>query len=311
MIDLRTLEVFYWVVKLGGFGRAAEKLHTTQPAVSGRIAQLEQSFSIRLLDRSRGRKLALTPKGLEVLAYAERMLTLQAELQAALTAPSGLRGTVRLGVSETIVQTWLSTLVRRLHDVCPQVTPEITVDISAGLRNALLAGELDVALLLGPVSEPRVQNLDLGAAAMVWAARPDLAVAGDPPGLADLARWPILTYARGTRPHMQIAEMFSGPSLPAPRIFANSSITSIIRMAIDGIGIGAVPEAVIGRELADGSLRILKGAPVLQPLAFTASWIDTPGSGLAATIARLAHDVAHGVDKPEGDKRGRSTPIGK
>ena len=52
MIDLRTLEVFYWVVKLGGFGRAAEKLHTTQPAGSGRIAQREQSFSIRLLDRS-------------------------------------------------------------------------------------------------------------------------------------------------------------------------------------------------------------------------------------------------------------------
>jgi hypothetical protein len=50
---------------------------------------------------------------------------------------------------------------------------------------------------------------------------------------------------------------------------------------------------------------------VLQPLAFTASWIDTPGSGLAATIARLAHDVAHGVDKSTLDKRARSTPIGK
>jgi DNA-binding transcriptional LysR family regulator len=45
MVDLRSLEVFFWVVKLGGFGRAAERLHMTQPAVSGRISQIEAHFA--------------------------------------------------------------------------------------------------------------------------------------------------------------------------------------------------------------------------------------------------------------------------
>ncbi len=52
MVDLRSLEVFFWVVKLGGFGRAAERLHMTQPAVSSRISQIETRFNMRLLDRS-------------------------------------------------------------------------------------------------------------------------------------------------------------------------------------------------------------------------------------------------------------------
>jgi DNA-binding transcriptional LysR family regulator len=50
-VDLRSLEVFFWVVKLGGFGRAAERLRMTQPAVSGRISQIEARFGVRLLDR--------------------------------------------------------------------------------------------------------------------------------------------------------------------------------------------------------------------------------------------------------------------
>ena len=149
MIDPRTLEVFYWVVQLGGFRRAAEKLRTTQPAVSSRIAALEARLGASLLDRNRRRRVALTPRGTELLAYAERILALQGEMMAALADPAGLRGTVRLGTSETIVHTWLSALIRRVHEVHPSVTLDISVDISLNLREALVKGEVDVALLLG------------------------------------------------------------------------------------------------------------------------------------------------------------------
>ena len=292
MIDLRSLEVFYWVVQLGGFRRAAGKLNTTQPAVSSRIAGLEAALGGPLLDRNRRRKLSVTPRGVALLGYAERLLALHGEMRAAMGSAGNLRGTVRLGVSETIVHTWLSALVRRLHEVHPQVAVDIAVDISINLRAALLAGDIDAAFLLGPVASPRARCLPLCDYPLAWIARPGLLPGPRPLALEDLARWPILTYARGTAPHAELAALFSRPGLPPPRIFSNSSLASIVRMALDGIGIGVIAPAAIGRELASGALEVVQAEPALQPLSFQACWADAPGSGLAAAVTRLAQEVA-------------------
>ncbi len=201
MLDLWTLEIFYWVVKLGGFGRAAEKLHTTQPAVSARIAQMEQGFGVRLIERDRNRAVTPTPKGLALLAQAERMLALQADIVATLAERGAVGGTVRVGVSETIVHTWLNRLMRRLHDAYPRAVLDITVDLSPGLLEALRAGEIDVALMLSPGAAPDLRIVDLCDYALAWAASPALPLPDGPLGLADLAAWPIITYSRPTLPH--------------------------------------------------------------------------------------------------------------
>lgn len=292
MIDLRSLEVFYWVVKLGGFGRAAERLHMTQPAVSGRISQIESRFGVRLLDRAPHRVPTPTPKGMEVYAQAERMLALRADLAATLCAPDRQSGILRLGVAETMVHTLLGRLIQRLRELYPGITPEITVDISPNLQAMLLGGEVDLALLLGPATDPRVRNVSLGEQAMVWIASPALPLGDGQSSLADLAHWPILSYPRHTQPHTQLAALFSRPDLPPARIFACSSLAAIIRMAMDGIGIGALPRAVAATELADGRLRLLDVAHTLAPLSFTASHLATPVSGLAAMVADLAGQVA-------------------
>src|SRR5207302_6668515 len=79
MPDLRNLETFVWVARLGGFRLAAEKLNTTQPAISARVATLEQEFGVRLFERKQ-RRAALTAKGLELLGYAEQMLQLRTDM---------------------------------------------------------------------------------------------------------------------------------------------------------------------------------------------------------------------------------------
>ena len=292
MTDLRSLEVFYWVAQLGGFRRAAAKLNTTQPAVSSRVARLEAALGGPLLDRNRRRKLSVTPRGLALLGYAERLLALHGEMQAAMGSPDGLRGTVRLGVSETIVHTWLSALVQRLHHELPLGAVDIAVDISTGLRTALLAGEVDAAFLLGGVASPGVRCLPLCDYPLAWVARPGLLGVPRPLALPDLAVWPILTYARGTAPYAELAELFNRPGLPPPRIFSNSPLASIVRMALDGIGIGVIAPAAIRRELESGELEVVQAEPALQPLSFQACWADTPGSSLAAAVARLAREVA-------------------
>ena len=278
------------MVQLGGFRRAAEKLATTQPAVSARVAGLEVMIGARLLDRGQRRRVGLTPAGLRLLGYAERLLTLQAEMHAAFIAPDAQRGTIRLGVSETIVHTWLSVLIRQLHDAYPWLEVDIAVDVSPNLRAALLAGEIELALLMGPVAAPGVHDLALRAEPLAWVAHPDLPLGPAPLDLAALARWPIITYARNTRPHQQLRDLFAGHK--PPRIFANASLSSTVRMVLDRIGIGLVAPAAIQAELARGDLVLLDAAPGLDPLVFTASWRESPGAPLAAAIAAMAQAVA-------------------
>lgn len=298
MIDPRSVEVFYWVVVLGGFRRAAEKLATTQPAVSARVAGLETALGARLLDRGQRRRISPTPAGLQLMAYAERLLALQDEMRAAFLSPAALRGTVRLGVSETIVHTWLGTLVRRLHEAYPLIELDIVVEITAVLRASLLAGEIDVALLLGPVAAAGVRDLPLDEHPLGWIARPGLLPPGRV-GLDVLTRHPIITYARQTAPYQQVRDLFSGrirDGGAAPRIFANASLASIVRMVLDGIGVGVIAPGAIRAELDSGALVLLDAVPVLTPLRFTASWRETAGSGLAAAVARLAMEVAGRAD---------------
>ncbi len=291
MPDLRSLEVFYWVAKLRSFRRTAERLHTTQPAVSQRIAALEAEFGLKLFDRV-ARSVSLTPKGRELLDYAERLLRLRAEMMRAVAAPATLSGVMRLGVAETIVHTWLGRFIERVNATFPGITLDIAVDVSPNLRDGLVAHELDLAFLLGPVSQPNMMNYDLCRYPLAFAARSDLDLGPEPITLIRLLERPIITFPKTTRPYLLLREALSRSSLPPPRIFSNSSLSTIIKMTQDGIGSSVIPPVVIRRELEAGSLRLLRTEVDLPELAFTASLPITPDGLIADPVAQLAIEIA-------------------
>jgi DNA-binding transcriptional LysR family regulator len=291
MINLRSLETFYLVAKMGGFHRAAEKLHTTQPAVSARVMQLERELKVQLFERDK-RGSHLTAKGRELLGYAERMLALRTELVLAMAGQHVLGGTVQLGVSETIVHTWLADLLKRLNQEYPAITLEINVDSSANLATALADGGIDVALLLGPVSAGNAQNLPLCTYPISWIVPADCKLGPAQVTLEALAEFPIITFARSTRPYWQLTEMFEKAQLHKVRIFANSSLSSIVRMTLDGIGIAAIPRNVVADHLAEGRLRLVETEHEMPALSFTASFIKRPDMPLNAIVADLARQVA-------------------
>ncbi|MFD2262956.1 LysR family transcriptional regulator [Lacibacterium aquatile] len=294
MIDFRNLETFFWVARLGSFRRTAEKLNTTQPAISARIAQLEANLNVQLIDRE-GRRAALTAKGVELLGYVEQLLALRDEMVLAVTDADSLKGTVRLGLSETIVHTWLPRLVKELYQRHPQITLEISVDVSVNLRDTLMEGQLDLAMLLGPISAPNVTNVPLCTYPIAWVASPDLVGGDEPLTLNALAQWPIITYSRASRPYHQLIELFKQNKVPGVRVFGNSSLSSIVRMTMDGIGISAIPPTVVQEELASGRLRLLPTQTALPDLVFTATYVNTPNNSLAILVANIAQQVAAAV----------------
>ena len=111
-MNLRFLEAFVWVARLRSFKAAADKLHTTQAGISGRIATLEEQFGVRLFDRDR-RAVTLTYHGTELLPHAERMLELQDRMRSAVGRDGVFSGMLRIGVIETVVHTWLPDLLSR------------------------------------------------------------------------------------------------------------------------------------------------------------------------------------------------------
>lgn len=291
-MNLRQLETYLWVAKLGSFSKTAEKLFATQPAISSRIAALEAELQVTLFERDAG-SVRLTASGRSLLPMAEEALSAVAELRERAGAPAEVSGILRLGVSETIVQSWLPELLAQLRALYPALDVEITVDVTGNLRNELVEHGLDLAFLMGPVSEYTVTNVPLCDFPLIWAMRPPIKGRKKiKMPLRDMLRFPILTFPRNTRPYSEINEIFRARTGSAPRIFPSSSLNAVQRLAERGVGIATVPAALVADALDDGRLAEVETDWNPTPLTFTASYISDPARPIIGKVADLARKVA-------------------
>jgi DNA-binding transcriptional LysR family regulator len=292
MLELRDIETFYWVATLGGFRAASEKLHASQPAVSQRILHLEDALGVRLFDRDT-RGVRLTAKGQALLAHAERMLQMKHDMLLVAREQRAIAGRVGIGVAETIVQTWLPALLERVHTNFPDVVLEIEVDTTPVLRSHLLARQIDLAFLMGPIVEPNVENVPLCRYPLAWVASPRLELGPEPVPLEQVARWPIITYPSNSKPYQVVRAMLLGHGVRAPRMYGSASLAMAVRMTLDAIGTSVIAPVFLGKELAEGRLRLVRvDAGQLPDLDFTATWLRGADAHVAAVIARLAVQVA-------------------
>lgn len=293
MIDLRNIETFYWVATLGTFSAASDKLNTTQPTISQRIAALEKDLGVRLFDRD-ARGVKLTAKGHELLSHAERMLQGRSDMIQAAREENVFTGTLRIGVAETIVQTWLSALIEHVHALYPALVIEIEVDTTSVLRAHLQSRHIDLAFLMGPVLEARVENLPLCTYPLAWVASPQLDLGPEPLTLERIGRLPILTYPSTSQPYRVVRDMLTRANVAAPRMYGSASLSMVVRMTMDGMGTSVIAPIFLGKELARGELRLLDvDAGPLPDLSFTATWIGGHDGHVAATVARLAQRIAN------------------
>lgn len=291
VVDFKSIETFLWVATLGSFRGAAGKLNTTQPAISQRIAQLETEMGVRLLQRD-SRVVSPTPSGRQLMVYAEKLIGLRSEMLAAVRDRSAMRGVLRLGVSETIVHTWLPKLIERVDSTYPNLSLEIEVDITPNLRARLLAQEIDLAFLLGPLSVSTVRNRVLCDYPNAFVASPSLGLSKNVLTARDLARFAIITFPRKTQPYEIVRSLFNRPDLPSIRLHASASLATVIRMATDGLGIAVIPTAIVQRELAEGTLQLLSTELQVPALTFSASWLASPDTFAVELVAEIAVGLA-------------------
>ena len=168
-MKIRNLDTFYWVATLKSFRAAAEHLHLTQPAITARIQVLEQDLGAEVFVRDT-KKADLTSNGRRLKPYADQFMKLDQSVVDAFSNSVTVEQSIRLGSSETIVASWLPDFLTHYSKSRPSLNFDLTVDSTNRLRDALVAREIDLAFLMGPVAEASIENIDLCSFEMVFAA---------------------------------------------------------------------------------------------------------------------------------------------
>jgi DNA-binding transcriptional LysR family regulator len=286
-MNVRFLQAFVWVAKLGSFKGAADKLMTTQAGISSRIATLEEQFGVRLFERDR-RTVTLTYQGSELLPYAERMIELQARMVAAVGQKASFSGMLRVGAIETVVHTWLPELLSAFAATYPNVTLEISADITPRLRDDLLRGTLDCAFLAEEITAGFVENSRIANYAMRWATSPTLArqLPAGRLSFQDISRFPIISFHRESSVYRNIAQ--GAAACAELRVSYSSSLAAMVELTRSGFGIAPLPLAVIHRDVAAGRLVLLDLDPPPAALPLVASVRMEPSSPLAEALVEMA-----------------------
>lgn len=167
-LDMTALRSFVAVAEAGGVTRAAGFLNLTQSAVSMQLKRLEEGLDLQLLDRS-SRKIALTGAGEQLLGYARRMLHLNDEVFARLTAQE-YEGEIVLGVPHDIVYPAIPQVLQRFSAEFPRMKVQLISSFTRDLKNQFARGEADI--ILTTEDSPDAGGETLIALPLIWIGAP-------------------------------------------------------------------------------------------------------------------------------------------
>jgi DNA-binding transcriptional LysR family regulator len=239
-MDLADLQIFRSVVQEGGVTRAAEKLHRVQSNVTTRVRQLEADLGVELFIRE-GKRLHLSPAGKLLLDYADRLLDLAQEAREALHDAKP-RGLLRLGTMESTAAMRLPVPINEYLRCYPDVTLELRTGNTKELASGLLAGELDAALLAGPVAQGPFETLPIYEEELVI-----VAAAGHPPikSPRDAKPHAVLAFEAGCSYRQRLEAWFAHHGEMPDRIVEISSYHAMLGCAVAGMGISLMPRKVL------------------------------------------------------------------
>ena len=295
-MNLKNLEAFYWVVTLNSFNKAATKLQTTQPAVSQKITSLENDLGFKVLDRS-FRQLKPTHKGMTLFKYAEKFMRLETDLVAELTENQHLTGTIRLGVSETIVYTWLVEYIEKVQKEFPKVSVEIVVDLTPNLQEGVRTGDLDMAFLLGPTLAFECVEQALCDFELSFLAAPSFKGGVGQMSFKALMSHTILTYPKITYPYKELKAKMKEQALDEPLSITSYSLATLLRLAEQGLGIAVVPTLTALKEITHGRLEILNTPIQLKTFHFTSIYMQGNDAALKEKLTDVAVTVSESAMK--------------
>jgi len=250
-MDLHSFRVFLEVAELGSFSQAGERLFLTQPAVSKRIAALEQALGARLFDRI-GRQVRLTEAGRELLPRARRLLEELADIHRSIGNLSGrVGGRLVMGSSHHIGLRRLPPVLKAFSRRFPEVELDIRFLDSESACRSVERGVLELAVVTLPLRPlPQLKFHPLWDDPLDFVVGLDHPLAAAPsPTLETLLAYPAVlpTPATYTRNILEQALTQRGLTL---RVGMTSNYLETLKMlAVTGLGWALLPATMRDREL--------------------------------------------------------------
>ena len=157
-MDLNQLKTFLAVAEAGSFSRAAAALHRAQPSVTRQVQALETRIGLPLLFRT-GRGATLTEAGVALRDHAKGIQDLVERARAdMLERQRNPRGRITVGLPPRVAHVITADLVERFHARYPEAAISVVEGLSLRLREWLVAGRIDAAILFDPARSPPIQS---------------------------------------------------------------------------------------------------------------------------------------------------------
>jgi DNA-binding transcriptional LysR family regulator len=238
-MDLSDLRIFLAVVREGGVTRAAERLNRVQSNVTTRIRQLEQDLDATLFIRE-GKRLRLAPAGQSLLGYAERLLALAEEARSSVHDPKP-RGLFRLGSMESTAAIKLPKALNEYVRLYPEVTLELRVGNPFTLGSAILAGQLDAALVAEPIADEPFDR------AFAFEEEPVVVSAAGWPAPGRKGQFPktMVAFEHGCPYRKRLEDWDAKRGVMPERTVELGSYHAMLGCVAAGMGIALIPKSVL------------------------------------------------------------------
>ncbi|OZB20583.1 MAG: LysR family transcriptional regulator [Marinobacter sp. 34-60-7] len=284
-MDSNLLKAFITVVDQGSFSEAAERLHLTQPAISKRLAALENQLGTKLIDRS-NREIRLTEAGTRLLPLARKILDEIHNARLALSPADGtIDGELRIIASHHIGLHHLPSWLRQFRPTYPQVNLDLQFMESDAAYDQLNKRAAEIAFVtLSDSMNPKFSILCQWPDPMAFVVGRHHPLAQQSTvNLADLANHPALLPDTTTATYRVVSRLFLEANLPLNPLMPTNYLETIKMMTSVGLGWSVLPVSMV-----DSSLSILNvGHPVTRMLGAVALTGRQLSNGAKALLAMV------------------------
>ena len=303
-MNLRFVEAFYWVASLKSISRAAEKLFLTQSAMSSRISTLEGELGVLLLDRG-DKQFKLTAAGARFLVYADKLLALQREVKREMGSTQQMAVSMRVGAIESVLHSWLIPWLEKLRADHPGLELELTVETTPILMDLVQRGTLDVIFAALPAASTGVRHYTLPSMDMAFVGNPLLHKKRNY-SLLELSDMELLTFQKGSQPHVTLLDLFKKNRLEPKRVHAISSISAMVQLVQGGFGVALLPRAAVARLKGFAKLKPLAVDAKVEALPIHASYRMDPSSDSVEVVLESALEFTNTVrNAPKKNNKGK------
>lgn len=263
-LNLINFETVCCIDRVGTFSAAALRLNASQPAITARVRELEESLGITLFQK-RGRRMELTIEGRKLIEDIAPLVARLEEAVFAHTDPSAARGIVRIGVAPVALR-WFPDVVQQLQHDMPQVQYEVDIDVGRSILQKLEAGKLDIALVAGRVEIPEIVTISLCREELRWLMSAAVATWRDGRALSTreiLESAPIWLLPRSSIIFPRALAALQAHNANLQNINTCTSMSGIMEIAARSGGIGLMTASSAAPLIASGTL--VEVSPEMSP----------------------------------------------